>query len=132
MRKLKLSAQQFDAFVFPYVAQASAANDNEWETALRLIRKLKDEEKTVVAPYSDEEEMLRKMRGEVVFPFRRLRKSHDEFYLEEDEFALLILRLTAQKMNVRAVAAGAFAELLLACENAETMNVKDGRDASAG
>lgn len=111
MRKLSLTADQFDTFVFPYVAQSNAQNDAEFETALRLLRKLKDPALTMVAPLSDPEEKARQA-GAKVFAFNKLRESEASFVLEEDEWKLLQARLAAYKTKVNIVALEDFAALL--------------------
>lgn len=117
MRKLSLTADQFDAFVFPYVATSSAQNDGEFETALRLLRKLKDPALTMPAPLTDAEEKARQAGGKV-FAFAKLRESEATFLLEEDEWKLLQNRVAAFKTKVNIVALEDFAALLEAIKTA--------------
>lgn len=117
MRKLRLTAQQFDHFVFPYVAQAAAKNDGEFETALRLIRKLKDGALTEEIPLSEEESKIQ-ANGKLVLPFRRLREGEATFVLEEDEWKMLRSRVAERKVNVSIVALEMYADLLATIDQA--------------
>ena len=70
MRKLILSADQFDTFVFQQVTTVPAENENEFETSLRLLRKLKDPAITKEAPLTDAEHRAVE-EGNRVFPYRK-------------------------------------------------------------
>ena len=111
MRQLTVTADQFDTFLFPHVAQSSAKDESEFETALRLMRKIKDPAVTEEVPLTAVERQA-KENGQRLFPFRRLLGDAHTFVLEEDEHKLLLKRLNERKTSVALLALEEFDELL--------------------
>ena len=130
MRKLTLQAKYFDNFVFPQLAGTSAENDSEWETALRLLKAIKDPVLTVEVDLTPQEKEARD-RGQQVYAFRKLREGEATFLLQSDEYALLLKRINAHKTRVALVAAEDFAELLAAIENAPEVKVEEAVEETA-
>lgn len=111
MKKLKLTSRQFDTFVFPQIASSTARSDGEFETALRLLRKLKDPALTQPALLTVEEAAAR-AQGQAAFAFHRLRSDEAVFLLEEDEWGMLQSRVSEHRTRVAIVAAEEFADLI--------------------
>ena len=104
MRRIELTAYQYRNFAFPAVAQSGAENVQEWEVALRTVRKLKDAALTEEVALTPAEQEIRDS-GKAIYPERKLRDAKAVFLLEEDE--LNIVRDRAKKMQTRiALAAG--------------------------
>lgn len=110
MRQVKLTACQYRNFVYPALTLSAAKRLDEWDTALRTVRKLKDQALTTELPLTDEQQKARDA-GNAVYPERTLLEGDAVFALEEDEHALLRDRLTAYKTQIRLVAADDFDEV---------------------
>jgi hypothetical protein len=102
MRKVTLTAYQFDNFVYTPVANSSAENENELETALRVMRKLKDPKLTRDGEISPEEA---KLIGKIAaYAPRVLATAEAIFEFEEDEFALILRRMNKARTSLALVA----------------------------
>jgi len=117
MRKLTVTARQFQTFLFPQIASSSASNIDAWETGLRLMKVLKDPALTIEVPLTDDEKASRD-RGEAVYPYRKLIEDEADFILKEDEYGLLKKNITAYKAAVSLLAAEDFSGLLEAIQQA--------------
>jgi hypothetical protein len=129
MRQLTFTADQFNTFVFSYVTSVPAENDLEFETGLRLLRKLKDPTLTEEVPPSPEElEAEVKSGGRLrVFPFYRLQRDRATFVLEEDEYNLLKKRMRAGRTKVATLVAEEFALVLDAIESVPAVSATTGQ-----
>lgn len=125
MRKLVLTAAQFDTFVFPQVASSAAKSESEFETALRLLKKLKDPALTEAVPFTDEELKRAKETRQALFAFHRLREDSATFLLEEDEWLLLKARVSDHKTKVSIVALEDFSSALAAVAAAAPFTVSE-------
>lgn len=123
MRKLTLQKGHFDTFVFQQVTTLPAANESEFETALRLLKKLKDPALTKEVALTPEEQEAEK-QGQRAFPFRQLLEDEATFVLEEDEYQLLKKRVEKHKTLVATLVLEEFAELLAVIAGAETYNIQ--------
>ncbi len=110
MRQLTFTAHLFRNFVFPYVGASSVKDVSEWDTQLRLIKKLKDPALTVQVELTDAEREA-EAQGQVVYRFYQLREEKGTFQLEEDERDLLKRRIEDNRTRVNAIAAEDFDEL---------------------
>lgn len=117
MRSVTFTEAQFNTFVFRQCALATAENESEFETGLRLIKKFKDPALTVPEELTDAEKEQQK-KGNPVFPYYRLREPKATFLLEEDEWQLALKRLRANRTRVATLVAEEFAELLKAVAEA--------------
>lgn len=124
MRQLTFNGKQFKDFVFTQMGRAtSSGGDSDWETALRVIKKLKDPALTEVIPLTDEEQKAEN-EGTTVFYFRRLIEDHATWEFEEDEWKFLKTKLEANKKNVLLLAAEDFEELLRVIRDAKQVDTK--------
>ena len=71
MRCITLTAYQYRNFVYPAVVTSGAKRLDEWEVALRTVRKLKDPALTTDLPLTDEQRKA-KDEGNAVYPERTL------------------------------------------------------------
>lgn len=111
MKKVTISKFDFDTFVFQQVAGSTAENDNEAETAIRLMRKIKDEALTEEEESTKEQEELRK-KGRPVFLMRKLREEQAVFILQDDEHKLLLKRLEKNLSSVALLVLEGFMDLI--------------------
>ena len=118
MRKLSLTADQFETFVFQQVTVGPVDNEHELETALRLLRKLKDPALTTEVPLTAAEKAAQE-EGQRVFQFRKLREDEAVFLLDTDEFELLKRRVQKHKTQVAMLVLEEFMQLLQVIETAE-------------
>ncbi len=100
MRKVKLTKKEFDHMFFPYVTNVAAEGEVEFETSIRLIKAIRDENKTEAKVLTDQEQRTVDS-GAVVYPSHVLRRDKDTFLLEEDEHKLAVKRL---KVNMTRIA----------------------------
>ena len=124
MRKVKFTAFQFNNFVYPYVAHASAKGEGDWETALRVIKILKDPTKTKVSPMSPAE-VKAKEEGQPVYPNHRLLDSEAEFLVQDDEYRMIRDKVKARRDDVLITAAEDFEILLQVLNDAEEVEVQE-------
>ena len=124
MRKLTLTAHQFNSFVYPNVAHDNAKGDGDWETALRVIQHLKDPEKTKEAAMTADE-VKAKQEGRPVYPNYRLLDDEAEFLFQDDEWRMVRDKVKAGRDTCLITAAVDFEELLQVIENAEKVEVKE-------
>lgn len=124
MRKLTLTAQQFKIFVFPHIAAAKPASNAEFDTSLRLMRKLKDPALTTAIPLTEAEQAV-KDRGDLVIPFHQLLEDEASFLLEEAEWQLLYDRMMANRTAVSMAIAEDFATLLASIKAAPEFKVEE-------
>lgn len=123
MRKVPISKEAFDNFVFPIVATSSAKNEAEFETGIRLIQKLKDPSLTIEKPLTDAEGKARDA-GTKVYPYRVLREDVAVFVLEEDEWQLMAERLKERRTTIPMLAMEDFKALLDTLKDPEKMEIK--------
>lgn len=123
MRRLVINADLFDTFLFPNIAQSNAKTDSERETALRVLKKIKDPAITTEKPLTRREEQLQK-EGERVFSYRILRGEEATFLLEEDEWKFVKTRLKDNAGNIALLALEEFNNLLEIFEQAEEIKVE--------
>lgn len=100
MRQLMLTAREFDGFVFPVVTQGNGAqNDGEWETAIRLVRALKEPSLAEDKPYNETEKKAI-ADGALLIKSKVLIEDSAVFLLEEDAITLLERRLRENRKGV--------------------------------
>lgn len=124
MRQLMLTAEEFDAFVFPCVTQGSGVeNDSEWETAIRLVRTLKDPGLTRDKAFSkgDQEAIA---GGAHLRHSKVLLEAQATFAIEEDCITMLERRLRANRKGVPFGVAEEFEALLKKVKDAPVMAVE--------
>ena len=124
MRKLTLTAEHFDTFVFQQVTAGPVDNEHELETALRLLRKLKDPALTTEVPLTVAEKAVQE-EGQRIFQFRKLREDEAVFLLDTDEFELLKRRVEKHKTQVAILVLEEFMELLQVIEKAPEVKVAE-------
>ncbi len=107
MRTITMTAQQFRDFVYPGMASGTATNDAEFETAMRVMKKLKDPGLTTELALTLNE-VAAQLDGVTVFPFRKLLESSVTFVLHEDEYVLLKGRITAMQPTINYAAGDAY------------------------
>lgn len=93
MRKFTISKDDFDRFLYPSVVHGGSQNEAELLIAIRLIKKLQDNELTeieIIDPLLIEE--ARRSRQQLI-PNRLLRVREATFFVEEDEYELLKKRM---------------------------------------
>lgn len=122
MKKVTISKFEFDTFVFQQVAGSTAENDNEAETAIRLMRKLKDETLTIECEPTKEEGEARK-KGRSVFLMRQLREGSATFVLQDDEHKLLFKRLEKNVPHVALLLLEEFSDLVRRVKEAPAYDV---------
>lgn len=113
MRQLTLTAPEFDGLVYPTIAQGNGAQtDGEWETAMRLMKALKEPGLTVEIPLN-EKQVEDGRNGTHHVPSRRLAESQAVFVLEEDCISMLEKRMRAARPGVPLGIADQFEVLLV-------------------
>lgn len=123
-RKLTLTTNQFGTFVFPPLGRSSAKNDSDWETALRLMKKLKDPGLAFPVPLTEEEEKAVAKPGVMAFQFYELLEAEAVFLLQDDEWRFLQKRLKENRNNVPLAANDEYEELLQTVNDAEEYTVE--------
>lgn len=123
MRRVVITADLFDTFLFPQLAQSNAKTDSERETALRILKKIKDPAITTEKPLTRREEQLQE-DGERVFHYRILIGDEIELLLEEDEWKFIKTRLKDNAGGVALLALEDFNELLEILDKAEEVKVE--------
>ena len=103
MRTVTLTPLQYETFVFPAVATATAEDVQQMDAARGVIRKLKDSTISVEAPLS-EEDMSARLNGQNVYAFRKLKSAEAEFSLQEEEWGFLLAVLMKNKTKVQLLA----------------------------
>ena len=124
MRKLTLTAFQFDNFVYPPLGQGNAKGDASWETALRVMKVLKDPELTRPRDL-DADELKAQKEGKPVYAFHKLLDSEAEFMFEEDEWRFVRDKVKENRDNVSLMAAQDYEETLVLLNDAEKIEVKE-------
>ncbi len=130
MRKVTISKKQFDTFLFPQIAQSNAKTDSERETAIRVIKILKDRGLTMDKPLTKREERLRE-DGENVFEFKELVEDEATFVLEEDEHNFIKKRLEENAKGVALLVLEDFEALRDLFKNAEKFTPEAPEDETA-
>lgn len=104
MRKVRFTAIEFETFLFPAVATATAEDVQQMDAAAGVIRKLKDPHKTDEIPLSETERAARE-RGQNVYAFRKLKcADYDSFSFVEEEWGFLVAVLTKNRVRVALLA----------------------------
>lgn len=117
MREVTVTKSEFDEYLYPAFARNGVASEEEFEVALRVIRKLK--EHATPEELSDEDiAEAEKTRGARAVAFLKLDSPEATFRLEEDEYKLVQKRLKAHLPNVALVFAEEFDALRQSVENA--------------
>ena len=122
MRSITVSGYQFRNFLLPAVAQSGAEKVEEWEVALRTIRKLKDAKLTAEVPLGPEEQKARD-DGKAIYPERRLLEASAVFVFEEDEMNLVRDRVKKLQTRIALAAADDLQGLLDLLKDAPTVPV---------
>lgn len=117
MKSVTLHATQYSTWVYPMFGASKSGSDAEFETALRVIRKLKDPSLTVAVPPTEAEKLATRP-GVEIFQYRQLREAQATFLFEEDEIALVLRRMLEQKSGVPAVTAEDYLEVVDLLKNA--------------
>jgi len=112
MRKVRVTADQYYVFLYPQFAASVAENADEFETQLRVIRKLKDQTLSQDEPVTEQDRQEADRKHTVPVPYRRLLEAEAVFLFEEDEWRLLCRRIENYKKMVAAGAAELFAQHL--------------------
>jgi hypothetical protein len=124
MRQLTVTARQYEYFLFPYVAGMSADSVDDFETQLRLMRKLKDPALTVEIPLTEEEEEAARRARVSTYSSRRLLEDQATFMLDEDEWKMAKKRVEAHRTKCTGIAAEDVAELIEVITMAQKIEVK--------
>jgi len=124
MRKLTLDARQFNNFVFPHVANATTKGNSEWETMLRVMKKLKDPKISHERDITSEEQKAEEA-GVATYRFRKLSVPKHTFVLEEDEYSLIAEKVKDQRDSTPAMAADEFEAVLNAIGDCEQYEAKE-------
>lgn len=123
MRNVTLTAYQFNNFVYPPLGSGNAKGDGDWETALRVMKKLKDPELTMPKAL-DEKELEAQQEGKPVYAFYKLLDDEATFLLEEDEWRFVRDKVKANRDNVALMAAQDYEACMVAIKDAEKVEVK--------
>ncbi len=118
MRQLKVTAHQFDNFVYPHVANGLGKGDGDWEAGGRLLRKFKDSKLTREKPLTPDE-VKAKAEGRAVYPFRRLVHESAVFLLQDDEYRIVKEKVKGMRDHTPLYAADDFDAAWEAIEAAE-------------
>lgn len=124
MRKIRFTSLQFNNFVYPNVAHNNAKGDGEWETALRLVKILKDPAKTKEMPLSKGEIEAQEM-GRAAYPNHCLLDDEAEFLVQDDEWRMIRDKVKAGRDTVLITASEDFEATLQAIEDAEKIEVEE-------
>ena len=124
MRRITFTEPQFKNFVFPHVGRSNANSGSDWETALRLIKKLKDPTLTEEVDLTQDEQESEN-DGATVFRFRTLLTREATFELEEDEWKLLRQILEGMRTKVLLIAAEDFEAILEIVREAKQVDTKE-------
>jgi len=104
MREVRFTAIEFETFVFPAVATATAEDIQQMDAAAGVIKKLKDPEKTEEIALSEREQAAR-ANGQNVYAFRKLRTpDYGLFSLLEEEWGFLLALLTKNRIRIALLA----------------------------
>lgn len=125
MKKVTLTARQFDHFVFPPIAKSNAKTANEFEVLVRLMGCLKDPALTREITPTKEDDKRAEEIGLVTFSLRRLLEEQAAFMLMEDEWKLLVRLLDAHKPQISAIAAEEYDGAVKAIESAPEVEVQE-------
>lgn len=118
MRQLTLTAPEYDGLVYPTIGQGSGAQtDSEWETAMRLMKVLKEPGLTVEIPLT-EEQLDDAKHGKHHVSSRRLTEGSAVFVFEEDCISMLEKRMKAARPGVPLAIADQFEALMLKIRSA--------------
>lgn len=111
MRRIELSAMEYNFFVFPAVGGSSVKSLAEWETALRLMAAVKAPAYTEEVPLT-EAELEMQGKGQAVYASRKASGNTVEFDVEEDERKMLVERLKAAVSAIPMVAIDEYNQML--------------------
>lgn len=118
MRQLTLTAAEYDGLVYPTIGQGNGAQtDGEWETAMRLMKVLKEPGITTEIPLT-EEQVGDAANGKHHVASRRLVEDQAVFVLEEDCVTMLEKRMRAARPGVPFAIADQFEALLVKIKSA--------------
>lgn len=124
MREVRITKEQFDEFLFPFVSGSSPESDNERECALRVMRKLKDPEITEEEALSPAQLEAAERRKRKIWPGRRLACPEATFHFQEDEHRLILKRLKEATKGIAMLVIEEYTAFLDAFEGAK--EVRDG------
>lgn len=105
MRIVTLSQAQYTKFAYPAVAQSAAERLEDWEPALRLMRKLRDPALTQDAEVTVDEQKILEAGRVLAYAPRKLKEDQASFEVEEDEWKLWRARVEGYRLRVPLVAA---------------------------
>lgn len=91
MRRVTITAEEYNMFLFPHVGGSTIAKIEEQDTAVRLIAKLKDPGEEQELP---QEQLEAVQRGQQIFPAYIMERGAEcELNLEEDEAKMAVQKL---------------------------------------
>lgn len=94
MRTFDISKYEFDDLFFPAISSQGSDNEDELEVAMRVIRKLRHGDYTKLEQLSKERLDEAARFGRKLVPQRFLISDSTTFTFEEDEYNLIVKRLT--------------------------------------
>jgi len=130
MRKLTLTAHQFNNFVYPNVATNTAKGDGNWECALRVMTILNNPEFTKEIPKTAAETKA-EAEGRATYQLRHLLDESAEFLLQDDEHRMIRDKVKGARDDIALMAAADFEATLQAINDAEKTEVEEKKDAPA-
>lgn len=126
MRKVEITRDEFNDFLYPAVGGSSAQSEQELETALRVMKKLHDPESTQIIEIPEDQRRAAQEAGQRILPVRRLKAPDMKLVLEEDEHRLIVERLKAYIPKVTLLGAEALYDFLQKLVNANVEDTKEG------
>ena len=123
MRKVTLSKEHFDTFLFPTLARSNAKTDAEREIAIRVMRKVKEPALTNDKPLNARD-LERRAEGEDVFEFKELIEESAVFVFEEDECNFIKKRLKDAGTQIALLVLDDYTQMEDLFKNAEKYEAK--------
>ena len=108
MRAITVKRDQFNDFLFPAIARSAAKDEQELEVAVRVLKKVKDPDKTYEEDIPKPQLEMAQSSGQKIYPFRKLAPPDHKFIFEEDEHKLIVDRLREFLKTVSLIAAEEF------------------------